>query len=68
MDEVEIASQIADEKAAGKKLIEVRKAVEKEYLLAKIEIGEPIRSTPVVANGVLYVMTEKNLFAFGKKK
>ncbi|MFL5339389.1 MAG: PQQ-binding-like beta-propeller repeat protein [Gemmataceae bacterium] len=35
--------------------------------LAKIDMGEPVRSTPVVANGVLYVMTEGNLYAIQKK-
>jgi outer membrane protein assembly factor BamB len=29
----------------------------------KIELEQPIRSTPVVANGVLYVMTESHLYA-----
>lgn len=32
----------------------------------KIEFEQPIRSTPVMANGVLYVMTESNLFAITK--
>ncbi len=32
----------------------------------KIEGEQPIRSTPIMANGVLYVMTESNLFAIGK--
>jgi len=34
----------------------------------KIEFGQPIRSTPIMANGVLYVMTESNLFAVAGKK
>jgi outer membrane protein assembly factor BamB len=67
MDEVEEASKEADEKAANKKAIEVRKAVEKRYRIAKIAIDKPIRSTVVVANGVLYVMTEESLFAIQKK-
>lgn len=33
----------------------------------KVEMEQPVRSTPVVANGVLYVMTEQQLFAIGKK-
>ena len=44
-----------------------RKAVEADILVAKIEFDAAIRSTPVVANDVLYVMTEKSLFAFKTK-
>jgi outer membrane protein assembly factor BamB len=40
---------------------------EKE-LLNKIEMEEPIRSTPVVVNGVLYIMTEIHLYAIQEKK
>lgn len=32
----------------------------------KIECEHQIRSTPIMANGVLYVMTEANLYAVGK--
>jgi len=32
-----------------------------------IDIGQPVRSTPVVANGVLYVMSESHLYAIGGK-
>ena len=39
-----------------------------KYLIAKVELDAPIRSTPVVANGVLFVMSEKTLFAFKEKK
>jgi outer membrane protein assembly factor BamB len=67
LDEVEIASKEADEKAAGKKLVEVRKEVDKKYKIAKIAVEEPIRSTPCVANGVLYIMSERSLIAVGKK-
>ena len=35
--------------------------------MAKIEFPSAIRSTPVVANGVLYVMTENNLYALKTK-
>jgi len=45
-----------------------RKQIEDAYLLHKIEFDAPIRSTPVVADGVMYVMTEKSLYAFGTKK
>ncbi len=44
-----------------------RKEVEKEYLINKVEFDAPIRSTPVVANGVMYVMTENRVYAFKKK-
>jgi outer membrane protein assembly factor BamB len=67
MDEVEEASKIEDEKEAGKKLAEVKKAVDKRYKLAKIDCGSPIRSTVAVANGTLYLMTEATLYAIGKK-
>ncbi len=46
----------------------IKSAVEKKYLLRKIAFDEPIRSTPIAVNGVLYVMTEKTLFAIGGKK
>jgi outer membrane protein assembly factor BamB len=32
-------------------------------LINKLEMEEPVRSTPVVVNGVLYVMSELNLYA-----
>ena len=35
--------------------------------LGKVEFPTAVRSTPVVANGVLYVMTENAVYAFGKK-
>jgi hypothetical protein len=44
-----------------------RKQVEGEYLLGKAEFDAPVRSTVVMANGSLYVMTEKAVYAFGKK-
>jgi hypothetical protein len=32
-----------------------------------MEMDEPVRSTPVVVDGTLYIMTELNLYAIGKK-
>ena len=46
----------------------MQKELAEKYLLAKIDFTEPIRSTPVVANGVLYILTEKSLYAFKAKK
>ncbi len=66
IDEVEAASKAENEKAAKKIRVEVGKKLDRKYKLAKIEIGT-IRATPIVANGVLYVMTENTLYAFKKK-
>jgi outer membrane protein assembly factor BamB len=35
-------------------------------VLNKIDMGQPIRSTPTAANGVLYLTTEAHLYAIGK--
>ena len=44
-----------------------REHVEKQYLMLKIEFPSAIRTTPVVANGVLYLTTENTLYAIGKR-
>jgi len=69
-------------KAAGKADADVRKAardaydeavakvreqVQSKYLLQKVEVGTPIRSTPAVANGTLFVMTENTIYAVNPK-
>jgi outer membrane protein assembly factor BamB len=36
-------------------------------LLSRAEMGRVIRTTPVAANGVLYILTESHLFAIAKK-
>ena len=45
----------------------LRKKIEEKYLLGKAEFSGHVRSTPVVANGVLYVMTETTLYAIANK-
>ena len=57
----------ADEAGTLDALKAMRAEVDKEYLLGKVEFDASVRSTPVVANGVTYVMTENALYAFKKK-
>ena len=65
IDELDIKA--ADMKEARKQMQAKRKEVEAKYLLKKIEFDTTIRSTPVVANGVIWVMTEKSLYAIKTK-
>ncbi|HUR53810.1 MAG TPA: PQQ-binding-like beta-propeller repeat protein [Gemmataceae bacterium] len=65
IDELDIKAN--DMKEARKQMVAKRKEVEGKYLLAKIGFDTTIRSTPVVANGVIWVMTEKTLYAIKTK-
>lgn len=67
LDGVEAAKDAPDLKTARALRKATRAAVEKEYLLAKIELPAEIRSTPTVVNGVLFVTTESTLYAMGKR-
>ena len=58
----------ADQKSFNTMMKAKRKQVEADNLIAKIEFDATIRTTPVVANGVLYVLTENTLYAFKAKK
>ncbi|MFO0847904.1 MAG: PQQ-binding-like beta-propeller repeat protein [Gemmataceae bacterium] len=67
IDELDIPDA-TDAKDFNQKLKAKRKQVEAKYLLGKAEFDAPVRSTPVVADGVMYVMTEKTLYALEPKK
>jgi outer membrane protein assembly factor BamB len=62
-DEVKASENAPTLKAAREAMKAVQKQVADKYLLSKNVFDAPIRSTAVVANGVLYVMTEKTLYA-----
>jgi outer membrane protein assembly factor BamB len=62
-DEVETAKNASTMKEAREIMKKVRAEVEKKYLLSKVEFDAIMHSTPVVANGVLYVLTYKSLYA-----
>jgi outer membrane protein assembly factor BamB len=67
IDGVEAAKDAPDMKAARKIQKEKRAEVEKDYVLGKVEFDAPIRSTPIIANGILFVMTENKLYAIKTK-
>lgn len=67
IDAIEAAKDAPDMKTARKIQKEKRQEIEKAYLLAKVEFPAPIRSTPIVANGTTFVMTENTLFALKTK-
>ena len=56
-----------DNRDFNKKRREKVKELEAEYLLGMTEFPVAIRSTPVVVNSVMYVMTESELYAIEKK-
>jgi PQQ-like domain len=67
IDGIEAAKDAATMKEARAIQKAKKGEVEKAYLLARVEFPAPIRSTPMVSNGVLYVMTENTLFALKTK-
>jgi outer membrane protein assembly factor BamB len=67
-DEIKATENATDQKTARAAIKDVRKQVGDHYLLSKSEFDAPIRTTPVVANGVSYVMTENLLHAFKWQK
>ena len=45
----------------------ILKAGKEKEEIATVEFPTPIFSTPVVANGVLYIMTQSHLYAYQQK-
>jgi outer membrane protein assembly factor BamB len=41
----------------------VAAATKEKQILAEVKVDGPIYSTPVAANGVLYIASQKNLYA-----
>ncbi len=62
-DEVAVAEKAPNMKDARALRNEMKKKISDKYLISKTEFDAPIRSTPIVSNNVLYVMTEKSLYA-----
>ena len=48
--------------------IMIFQAGKKLEVIAKVDMGETVHSTPVVANGVLYVATKSKVYAIAEKK
>ena len=52
----------------GRQTFWILKAGKQLEVINRIRMGDGVYSTPVAANGVLYVMTNKHLYAVGKKR
>jgi outer membrane protein assembly factor BamB len=59
----EVAARRAARDARDAATAAVRRNVNDKYLLQVVEVGEAIRTTPLVAGGTLYLLTEKTLYA-----
>ena len=62
----DLGFQANTQEEARVKRRERQKQVTDRYLVSKIEFDAIIRNTPSVAGGVLYLATEKTLFAIGR--
>ena len=68
IDPVGAAAVMNNEKAAKLVYRGTMKLVAEKFLLNKIEMDEPIRSAPTVAGGVVYIGTERTLYAIAARK
>jgi outer membrane protein assembly factor BamB len=68
MDIDELVVKAVNKKDANLQRKALRKLLEEEVLIRKIEFDSSIRSTPSVVDNVLYLATEKTLYAIGTKK
>jgi hypothetical protein len=49
-------------------MVTVAEAAKDKKILAEIKFDGPIYATPVAANGVLYIASQKHLYAFQAPK
>ena len=68
IDPVGIAAIQVNEKTAKVAYKTAMKLVREKFLLNMIEMEQPIHSTPAVAGGMLYIATERGLFAIAAEK
>ncbi|QJW92641.1 outer membrane protein assembly factor BamB family protein [Frigoriglobus tundricola] len=67
IDAIEEAKNEPNKQAAKEARAAAYKRLEAKYLLAKVEFPAPIRTTPTVVNGVLYVATDDTLYVLKTK-
>jgi outer membrane protein assembly factor BamB len=64
----DIAPAAANQRAARAFRLASHRQIADKYLVAKVEFDTSIRTTPCVAGGVLYLATEKTLYAIGSHR
>jgi hypothetical protein len=66
-DEIAASENAPTLKLARAQQKKVRAEVAKRYLISKLELPAPIRGTPAVVGGRLYVAMENSLLVLGKR-